>query len=59
MNYIYLVTAAIIIVMISIIIEEYTRSHCSSCGAKMNRHYDPEEDCEIYQCPKCGRTYIK
>ena len=59
MNYTYLLAALIIVVLVAIVIEEYTRSHCTSCGAKMDRYYDPEEDCELYQCPKCGRHYIK
>jgi predicted RNA-binding Zn-ribbon protein involved in translation (DUF1610 family) len=24
----------------------------------MEKYYDPEEDAEVYQCPKCGRCYI-
>jgi predicted RNA-binding Zn-ribbon protein involved in translation (DUF1610 family) len=24
----------------------------------MDKYYDPEEDAEVYQCPKCGRLYI-
>ena len=59
MHYTYLFAAVILIVLAAIIIEEYTRSHCSSCGAKMDHYYDIEEDCEVYQCPNCGRSYIK
>ena len=58
MHYVYLSAAIIIAVMLSVIIGEYFKSHCSSCGAKMDRYYDPEEDCEVYQCPKCGRSYL-
>lgn len=58
MTYIYIILAAIIMIVLSIIYEEYKSRFCKNCKAKMNRHYDPEEDCEVYQCPCCGRSYI-
>ncbi len=58
MNCIYIAAACFITMLLLIIIDEYRKSHCRHCGAKMNRHYDTEEDAEVWQCPKCGRSYI-
>lgn len=58
MEYLYITLAVIIAIFISVIISEYRSRFCSDCGTKMDRHYDPEEDAEVYQCPKCGRSYI-
>jgi predicted RNA-binding Zn-ribbon protein involved in translation (DUF1610 family) len=44
----------IAIVIIDIIMPRY----CKSCGTKMIRLYDEEEDAEVYQCPQCGRSYL-
>lgn len=58
MEYLYIALAVIIAIFISVIIEEYRSRFCRDCGIKMDRHYDPEEDSEVYQCPKCGRSFL-
>lgn len=57
MNYIYIAAAFFIAMLLIIIIDEYRKSHCRRCGTKMNRHYDTEEDAEVWQCPCCGNCY--
>lgn len=58
MEYLYITLAVIIAIFISVIISEYRSHFCRDCGTKMDRHYDPEEDAEVYQCPCCGRSFL-
>lgn len=58
MEYIYFVAACVIALLIFIMLEEYRKGFCKNCGAKMHKHYDPEEDSEIWQCHACGRCYL-
>jgi predicted RNA-binding Zn-ribbon protein involved in translation (DUF1610 family) len=48
------------LVLMGIIIgyDIYSTRFCKNCGTRMNRHYDIEEDAEVYQCPCCGRSYL-
>lgn len=58
MNIIVICIISLVIAIICIGYDIYTRTFCRNCGCKMSRFYDPEEDAEVYQCPKCGRSYI-
>lgn len=47
-----------LVVLLLIGLDIYRARFCRYCNAKMEKYYDPEEDAEVYQCPKCGRCYI-
>ena len=52
------IATAAILVIIVIAIDILKPRFCKSCGTKMNRFFDFEEDAEVYQCPQCGRSYL-
>lgn len=58
MNTFYILAGAAIIIAVGFIISDLMSRYCSACGTRMDKSYDPEEDAEVYQCPKCGRSYI-
>lgn len=59
MKTIYIILIIIVAVLFAIINEEIHKRFCTDCGARMDKHYDVEEDAEVWQCPRCGRSYIK
>lgn len=58
MDLITLFAILFMIVVATIMVDNYRTTHCRKCGTKMNMYYDEEEDAPVYQCPKCGRSYI-
>lgn len=49
----------LIIVVLPFVASGFFRDRfCKNCGTIMHIHYDPEEDDNIWQCPKCGRSYL-
>lgn len=59
MNQFIFFFSLLIIALASIGYDIYRRQFCKNCGSRMDHLYDVEEDAEVYQCPKCGRSYIK
>ena len=53
-----IITITIIALIVGMMLIDYIRKVCPYCRTKMDSYYDPEEDAEVYQCPKCGRTYL-
>lgn len=49
---------AIVFTLIALAIYDLRHHPRCSCGARMDRHYDVEEDAEVFQCPRCGRCYL-
>lgn len=59
MEIIYIMIIVVIAVLIAIINEEVRKRFCKDCGTRMELFYDIEEDAEVYQCPNCGRCYLR
>lgn len=57
-EYFIILACIFIVALLVIAFDVYMTRFCKKCGTKMNKHYDPEEDAEVYQCPNCGRSYI-
>ena len=50
--------ALVILIIVCAVIESHMKQYCQDCGTKMDSFYDPDEDAEVYQCPKFGRSYL-
>lgn len=59
MNTVLVIITTIVVAIFGMMLIDYLRNICPYCRTKMEKYYDPEEDAEVYQCPKCGRAFIK
>lgn len=55
---VFILAIVVVLTIAIVIVDVIAPRYCKSCGTKMIRLYDEEEDAEVYQCPQCGRSYL-